>query len=357
MFGIDAGSFSNKRKLMLLAVVFTMVIFNGCATSQNAIINDDAPFTAPSDIHLDGNPELIDVRDGLKEKDPSSARLNTDIINDALLQANKAGIDHVQIVGTYYITSNHWVNRYINPADGIIVPSNMTLDLTGATLIMRPTALPMYNIINVCNAANVTILGGTLIGDKDQHDYTSSKTDRTHEYGFGIHIVSSSSVTVDGVSISGMTGDGIITITYEGKDDCRNIVLRNNVITKCRRQGISVTTGVDSLIEKNTISDISGTDPQYGIDVELEGNFSAKGLIIRGNTFHNCKAGAISCHNGNGYEVYDNDCNNNNIIAVFCSDVIIRDNRMHDTMIRIYKTAVNVDATIPSGSTAKIIFN
>jgi|GEM_PF-4532759 len=277
----------------------------------------------------------------------ANARATTDGINNALRWAKEQGYNKIKFVPGTYMIQCKWNNRFIQPTDGILVPSGLTLDLTGSTFSIEPNGYAAYCVFAIVNSSNITIKGGTIIGDVGKHKYTASKDSPTHEWGFGIIVSAGTDVTIKGVTIKKTTGDGIILEgSYDyirnGGRESSNVRITGCDISDCRRQGISVVGAVNSEIDNNKIYNISGTDPQYGIDVEPELDYSVTGLKIHSNTIYGCSGGAISCCKGAGYEAYSNVCTGNNMLAVFCSDVKIYKNTINDSFIRIYPSATNV---------------
>jgi hypothetical protein len=275
------------------------------------------------------------------------ARTTTDGINNALLWAKDNGYKTVAFPkGTYLIQCN-WNNRYIAPTDGILVPSGLTLDLGEAVFKIEPNAYPAYAIFSVVGQSDVGIMGGTLIGDRYQHQYVQSEDSPTHEWGFGICVSASSNVVIQGVSIRDMTGDGIILEgSYQSLADggsfSSEVQIYRCDIRSCRRQGISVIGIHNGEIARNSIYNIGGTEPAYGIDVETEFDYSTEGLRIHDNVIFACTGGAISCNNGADYKVYDNFCMDGNIIAVKSRNVMIYDNTVSNSYIRIYGKAQDI---------------
>ena len=128
-----------------------------------------------------------------------------------------------------------------------------------------------YWIFSIYNLQNVTVKNIKIVGDKNTH------TGSGGEWGFGIAIYRSDSITVDACSIVDCWGDGIYVGSPEdiaaGMVPPSNIIIKNCVISGCRRQGISVTC-VDGIVIRNCkITDISGTAPQSGIDFETNRAF------------------------------------------------------------------------------------
>jgi hypothetical protein len=152
------------------------------------------------------------------------------------------------------------------------VPSNITLDLTGATLYIEPNAYTEYHMIRLDMVENVTVTGGRLVGDKDEHDYLTNPG--THEFGYGIIIISSKNITIRDMKIEQMTGDAICmgaAISPGGPDERRmtgNVKILNCDMSYCRRQGISMGHSKNVEIAYNRIYNIGGTAPGCGIDIE-----------------------------------------------------------------------------------------
>lgn len=276
-----------------------------------------------------------------------SARATTDGINAALEWAKGQGYAYVRFPeGTYMIQCN-WQDRFSAPTDGILVPSGLTLDLGDATFMMEPNSYPEYCIFGIVNQSDVTIVGGTLIGDLGQHVYAPSALSPTHEFGFGICVSASRNVLIQNVAIKNMTGDGIILEgSYASLADGGMISSKVRIlgcdISNCRRQGISVIGAPDSEIAGNRIYDIKGTNPQFGIDVEPEFDYIVDNLVIRRNVIAGCAGGAVSCHSGSNYQVYDNACQGN-ILAVFSTGVKIYDNTVDGSVIQVYQQASSVE--------------
>ncbi len=276
----------------------------------------------------------------------ANARATTDGINAALKWAKEQGYKSVKFdKGTYMVQCN-WRNRYIAPTDGILVPSGLTLDLNGSTFKMEPNSYPEYTVFGIVNASNVTIKNGTLIGDLDSHVYAPSSDSPSHEFGFGIVISASTNVTVRNLKISKMTGDGIIvegsyTALADGGKVSSKVRLLDNKISNCRRQGISVIGMRDSEIAGNTIYGIKGTDPQYGIDIEKELDYVVDKLKIHDNVIYDCSGGAISCHSGTDYEVYNNVVSGN-ILTVYSTNIKVYNNTIKNSFIQVMRSSSNI---------------
>jgi hypothetical protein len=278
--------------------------------------------------------------------DGTHSRSTTDGINAALLWAGQNGYTDIRLTdGNYLITSSQLTDRYNCPDDGILIPSGIHLDLGNAVLRMEANSSRFYNIIAFPQVSNASVTGGMLIGDRYEHNYAGGSS---HEFGFGITVYASENIGIDGVTICKTTGDGIVirgnTIKLrDGGAVSSHVLVQNCEIFDCRRNGIGVTGVKDSLITNNSIFDISGTDPQYGIDIEAESDYTAENLRVCYNTIYDCATGAICCQNGGGYYVYANTCIDNNILSVSSTNVQIFDNVIQGNIcIRVYEASDNV---------------
>ena len=289
-----------------------------------------------------------------------NARATTDGINAALEWAKTQGYETIKFSEGTYIIQCNWNDRFVAPTDGILVPSDITLDLGQSTFIMETNSFPEYAIFGVVNQRNVTIKNGTLIGDLDEHVYSASESSPTHEYGFGICISASRNVLIQGVTIKDMTGDGVIiegsySKLADGGSVSSKIRILDCDISNCRRQGISVVGAIDSEIAQNQIYDIAGTAPGYGIAVKSDLDYIIDNLKIYNNQIYNCEGGAIACNTGKNFEIYSNVCSGN-ICVVFASNVKIYNNVIKNSFIEVMASASNIsveDNTLDENSWVK----
>ena len=162
--------------------------------------------------------------------------------------------------------------------DTISIPSKVTLDLTGATLLFKAHTTshnPMIRIGTLANSvSNAKILNGTLIGN------SASQTYSAEEWSPGIFIWGANYNSVIGTTITDCKGDGI-TIGY---DTGRVVGANANTVKDCLiygnlaiRQAISITYGNENLITSNRCS---GT-----IDLEINASTGeCKNNIVTNNT-------------------------------------------------------------------------
>ena len=178
---------------------------------------------------------------------------------------------------------------------GIVVPSNVTLDLNDSIIKqINDTTLNMddtnhnnvYRIFRIESGKNITITNGTLIGDKAEKSTTTSGERGTGIFFRGANaeneiIDSDSYITTKNITISDLVikyifGDGIEVgypnSTENSSNRITDVNIENNFIYCCTRQGISPCNGNTITIKNNTIYNIIGTEPAYCIDIEPDHN-------------------------------------------------------------------------------------
>ncbi|MDR2914500.1 MAG: right-handed parallel beta-helix repeat-containing protein [Tannerella sp.] len=261
--------------------------------------------------------------------DKKESRATTDGINKAIEQAKAERYDIVKLTeGDYLIECTG--DRSWYPTDGIFVPTNITLDLTGARLYVAPNNSQHYALIQLDHVENATIIGGHLIGDRDQHD-------KSHIWGYGIQVIASGNVTIKDVKIEAMTGDGIIFTTYTymhfyGRFPSKNVKVTGCDISACGKHGIYAiqTSGLE--ISDNHFHNLLGSTYQYAIDINPNPVWHSvmEQVKIHNNTFRDCTAG-LRLYGGNDMEVYENHFENLSIFALYCQRVRIYKNILTET--------------------------
>jgi parallel beta-helix repeat protein len=235
--------------------------------------------------------------------------------------------------GTVFIPSGTYM---INAITGIKVKSGMTLRMEkGAVLWALPNAKDHYSIINIENSSNVNVIGGTLIGDRNEH------LGNTGEWGMGITLRGAANVVIDGVTVTNNWGDGFY-ITGAS----RNVTFCSVIADNNRRQGMSVISVNGMIVKDSVFKNTGGTPPQSGIDIEPNKNDSVsnvqitnsqfldnyglgvlvtvpvahngyiKNIIIEGNIIQRNKLGGIGIYNTIGHEILNNAFDGNGDVQV-----------------------------------------
>lgn len=206
---------------------------------------------------------------------------------------------------------DQFIEAGLRPRSG----TDLTLAV-GAVLKVAPNASQGSACIYVgVGQDHVTIRGGSIVGDRAEHDFTEPGT---HEWGYGIVVRGATDVTIDGTTVSGCTGDSVL-IASDGLMNTtwgsvyrpsRRITVRGCVLDGARRNNISITACDQVLVEGCRITNAGiaddrsdGTPPRYGIDVEGYGEGSIdyeepRNVTIRGNVVEGNTRGAIMNYNG-----------------------------------------------------------
>lgn len=175
--------------------------------------------------------------------------------------------------GKYLVEATH--NRDVC----LDVVSNTDVMLLGKIEIL-PNKFESYSIVQI-TGSNISIKGGgTITGDKHTH------LGNDGEWGMGIKISNGSKVHISGVTIKDCWGDCI----YINKDS-KDIIISNCVFDHGRRQGISIIDAMNVTIKDCIITNVGGTDPQFGIDIEPNKGDYVDNVIINNVDINNCMGG------------------------------------------------------------------
>lgn len=154
-------------------------------------------------------------------------------------------------------------------------------------LIMEPNRANGYEMLAIKNVKNIYIYYPNIEGDKNKH------LDSTGEWGFGISIKQSTNITVKYAVITLCQGDGI----YIGGSSVpsRNITISSCLVDNNRRNGLSITSGININIDSCVFSNSNGTGPRAGIDIEANNNNNEIDSINISNTitFNNERSGLL----------------------------------------------------------------
>lgn len=295
----------NRRKYSMLCFVALFAVFMWALSPHHRAGADNAEARIQADGTIDNASfgivagEDVDAETALQNKQNLQLALEYAAANgESLGLLNDAGQVEVKLEQAVYVVDGQHKQVFLASDQSIEVPSGISLNLNGSVLRQIAGREQGYAIFMIYGTENIRIYGGTLIGDKDLHDYVD---DTSHEWGFGIDIRGGKNILLENLEIYNMTGDSII---MGGKDtylSSGGILPEDITISDCRlhdnrRQGISVMGVENLLIEGCEIYNIgidNGTPPGYGIDLENELDWPVKKTVIRENNFYNNKAGAV----------------------------------------------------------------
>lgn len=178
--------------------------------------------------------------------------------------------------GNYEVAATH------NGHTILSIPSNTKVIING-TITMLPNDFTSYYIVEL-KGDNIQLHGkGEIIGDKQTH--TGSKG----EWGMGVVLRNSKNIHIYDLTIRDCWGDCI----YIGTSS-ENIKIDNCTLINGRRQGISITSANGVYISNCNISEVKGTAPQYGIDIEPNRGETVDNVIIENVKVFNCFGGILT---------------------------------------------------------------
>ena len=231
----------------------------------------------------------------------SSAVSTTDNLQAAIDWATEHGFNRIVIPNGHFLIGKYGNDIYQR---GIELDSDIQLVLSSGTILeMVANNKWNYCVIAINGKSNISVQGGTIRGDRDNHIFTPRARDgaTAHDEGHGICIQSGTNkVLVKDMLIEKLTGDGLLLVS-----EVQDVTIRNNEIRNNRRQGVSVVGGTRIAITNNEIHHIRGTSPQFGIDIEGAGRID-KDILIRKNNFHHNRGGDIVNTSGKNVFILEN---------------------------------------------------
>jgi parallel beta-helix repeat protein len=153
--------------------------------------------------------------------------------------------------------------------------------MPGATLQAESTSSSDYVVVLASGVANVTIVGGTILGNAANNTITD-----TDENGFGIKITDSQHIVVDGVTTRQCWCDGC----YVG-DSSQDVTLNNVVADGNRRNALSITSVNGMVVRGSTFENSTGfTEAGIfwsggGVDIEPNPGETVANVQFLGCTF------------------------------------------------------------------------
>ncbi|MHA6485035.1 right-handed parallel beta-helix repeat-containing protein [Paenibacillus sp. strain BS8-2] len=206
----------------LIVVMQVTMLASSTLAGQDGKVNADIPkqpaaFAAdakPSsetlpvganEVNYQENAHVIDLKRWGIANNGTKPVETTKGINRALAWAHKSGITAITLPpGIYMVDKNSHIE---------MVP-HMLFELSDKVTIQKETNnKENYVLMKVgFGDDNVTIRGGIYKGDKDTHDYSkkeSPHTPGTHESGYGISVVGARNLTIENVTSTHFTGDGL----------------------------------------------------------------------------------------------------------------------------------------------------
>ena len=242
-------------------------------------------------------------------------------INTALSKCNNIVIPS----GTFMVKAHNGniINDYPNFNGSIVLNNNNHLKING-TIQCITNDYYYYQVINVIGD-NVCIEGGNIYGDKLTHTGLEAS-----EFGYCVNILSAKNTTIKNCNIAYGWGDSIALSSLTSNDptyNCKNIIIKDCTLHDSRRQGISIIGANNVTVKDCEIYNISGINPQNGIDIES--NYAddnpVKNVLIDNVYIHDttgasitttAKSENVNIINSNLYNVFN--VNGKNIVYDNC---------------------------------------
>ena len=225
-------------RLPLAAIVAAWALASLASTAANAF---DACSVKPT------SSLVVNVRD-------RGAKGNGKTDDTAAIQ--RAIDEVVGTGGTVFVPNGvYMVQAAVNKS--LALGSKMTLRLADrTTLKVIPNGDKRYYTLRIHGASDVTVIGGTLLGDRREHK------GKKGEWGMGIHIARSERVMIANMTSTRMWGDGFYVENGTDIAFCSVAAINN------RRQGLSIIGANRLLVTGSVFRDTRGTRPSAGIDME-----------------------------------------------------------------------------------------
>lgn len=322
-------------------------------------------FGAKGDIskYLENSNELIvDVPQDLNITPLHKASIiETTALQKAVEEVNKTGGILYFPHGTYHVSVNDFSHEYKNALKQIFTFNNtekIIVDLGLSTIKQVGYSntniynFPSVNVFLVNGSENIEIKNGTIIGDRQEHDYSDwlpsdlvdkngNKYADTHEFGYGIFFFNTKRGIAKNLKIKEFTGDAIVIkngAESQKTGSAFETIIEDCELSYCRRQGVSVLDSDKNYIKNCTIHDIghtnkftdlanNGTAPMSGIDVEPgSGSKKVNLLIIDNSKIYNCTGGGLISavvYINNTVEVYNSHIENPSIHGALFKDTTL----------------------------------
>jgi len=153
------------------------------------------------------------------------------------------------------------------------------------------------SLLTIREKENVALTGHGATLRMWREDYDNPKRYKKAEWRMVLNILSSKNVRVSGLTLANSGGDGIYLGVSKTGVPPEDIVIQDVVCDRNYRQGISVISARNLLIENTVLRNTGGTAPAAGID--FEPNYPSEELV--NCVMRNC----VSEYNaGGGYAFY-----------------------------------------------------
>ena len=238
------------------------------------------------------NPEAISA---IKAGDSDTANaawwgFNTEDATDALQQAIDSGAAKV----TVPFMGAPWIVRPIKLRSDLEITFEAGVEVIAKKDEFKGTGDSLFR---AANCSNIAMHGYNATLRMHKSDYAAPPYDKG-EWRMVLTFTSCTNILVEGLTLASSGGDGIyLGVSNKDQPYCKDVVIRDVVCDDNYRQGISVISAENLLIENCRLTNTSGTGPAAGID--LEPNHESERLV--NCVIRNCY---VAGNEGAGLQVY-----------------------------------------------------
>jgi hypothetical protein len=287
-------------KIAASAVLLSVLLVACCRTAPPALARPDAAGLQKQQRLISEAFEGTDVR-ATPEAAPRFTRGQREAVSAAWW-----GFDPVDVTSSLQSSLDSGARLVLVPAMGrpwvtrpLVIRGGTTLVLEqGAEIIAREGNFTKNDAVLFLlkDVEDVTILGYGARCAMRKADYRRAPYEKS-EWRHAIEIDGCARVTVAGLTVESSGGDGVYVGRGEKRRWSSEVVLRDLLLRDHYRQGISVISAEDLLIENVEMSFTEGTLPSAGID--FEPNYADERLVrcvLRNCVIHSNAGPGISAN-------------------------------------------------------------
>ncbi|MCL4215650.1 MAG: right-handed parallel beta-helix repeat-containing protein [Candidatus Hydrogenedentes bacterium] len=238
------------------------------------------------------NPEAISAVKTGERNDANAAwwGFNSEDATEALQQA----IDSGALKVTVPFMGAPWIVRPIKLRSDIDIIFEPGVEVVAKKDEFKGTGDSLFR---AANCSNIIMRGYNATLRMHKSDYAAAPY-KKGEWRMVLAFTSCTNVLVEGLTLASSGGDGIyLGVSNKDQPYCKDVVIRDVTCDDNYRQGISVISAENLLIENCRLTNTSGTGPAAGID--LEPNHESERLV--NCVIRNCY---IAGNEGAGLQVY-----------------------------------------------------
>lgn len=263
-----------------------MITANHAGATQLAAYDNELNFSATCTVYVTEDiGEMLDITTmgvvANLDSENNTYKTNVTKFENAIMSVAKCGVNEGKTIyvpaGTYYFAVRHDDNNSVRISE--VENVSIVLD-SQAILRAHASDQDDSRVVWIDNSRNVSITGGTVIGDVESHIYSRESED---EHGYGISVVGSDNVFISNMHIRDCCGDGIYIGTNQRyPQQSTNVHVVDCTIEENHRHDISLTASEN--VEIRNCSLIN-TKPHGCMDIEANDGRYNKHVRINNCTF------------------------------------------------------------------------